>query len=64
MYPNFKPVRQRIHLVHLKKAAAIKAEFEIFLRASFIYPVLLIEWVSNNIPILKNQGTIRACIDY
>ena len=64
MYLDFKPVHQCLHLVHLKKAGAIKEEVEIFLRAGFIYPVPLIEWVSNIIPVMKKQGTIRVCVDY
>ena len=43
---------------------AIKAEVEKLLKASFIYPVPLTEWVSNRIPITKKQGTIRVCVDY
>ena len=30
----------------------------------FIYPILLIEWVSNIITVMKKQGTIRVCVDY
>ena len=64
MYPDVKPVRQQLRHVHLKKAPAIKAEFEKLLHAGFIYPILLIEWVSNIVPVMKKQGTIRVCVDY
>ncbi len=64
MYPDVKPVRQRFQLVHPKKATAIKAEVEKLLRAGFIYPVPLIDWVSNIIPVMKKQGTIRVCVNY
>ena len=64
MYPDVKLVHQQLLHVHPKKAAAIKAEVEIFLRGSFIYPVPLTEWVSNIVPVMKKQGTIRVCIDY
>ena len=64
MYPDVKLVRQRLHPIHPKKAAAIKKEFEKILRAGFIYPVLLTEWISNIVPVMKKQGTIRLCIDY
>jgi hypothetical protein len=63
-YPDAKPVRQRLHPVHPHKAAAIKLEVEKLLKADFIYPVALTEWVSNIVPIDKKQGTIRVCIDY
>lgn len=64
MYPDVKPVRQQLRLVHPNKVAAIKAEVEKVLHAGFIYPVLLTDWVSNIVPVMKKQGTIRACVDY
>ena len=53
MYLDVKPVRLWLHPVHPKKAAAIKAEVEKRLHASFIYPILLSEWVSNIVPVMK-----------
>ena len=64
MYPDLKPVCQQLRPIHPKKAATIKAEVEKILRASFIYPILLIEWVSNIFPIMKKQVTIRVCVYY
>lgn len=52
-YAGAKPIRQKLHQIHPKKAAAIKAEVEKLLRAGFIYPVPLTEWVSNIVPITK-----------
>ena len=60
MYPDVKPVHQCLHLVHPKKATAIKEEVENFLRASFIYLVPLTKWVSNTVPVKKKQGAIRV----
>ena len=64
MYHDLKLVRQRLHHVHPMKVTAIKVEVENFLRARFIYPILLTEWVSNIVPVMKKQGTIRVCVDY
>ena len=64
MYPDVKPMRQWLHPVHPKKATAIKEKVEKLLRAGFIYPVSLTEWVSNIVPVMKKQGTIRFYIDY
>ncbi len=50
--------------IHPRKATAIKAEVEKLLKAGFIYPILLTDWVSNIVPVNKKQGTIRICIDY
>jgi hypothetical protein len=40
-YPNAKPIRQRLHPIHPRKAVAIKLEVEKLLNADFIYPVTL-----------------------
>ena len=37
---------------------------EKLLKAGFIYPVPLTEWVSNPVPVDKKKGTIRVCIDF
>ena len=42
----------------------IKEEVERLLKAGFIYPIPLIEWVSNIVPVNKKHGTIRVCIDF
>eukprot|EP00253_Pinus_taeda_P019234 PITA_19234 len=63
-YPGAKPIRQRLRQVHPRKAAAIKAEVEKLLKAGFIYPIPLTDWVSNIVPVTKKQGTIRVCVDY
>eukprot|EP00253_Pinus_taeda_P033125 PITA_33125 len=64
MYPDVKPVRQRLRQVHPNKVVAIKAEVEKLLHAGFIYPIPLTNWVSNIVPVMKKQGTIRVCVDY
>ena len=50
--------------MHPKKVVAIKAKVEKLLHAGFIYQVPLTDWVSNIVPVMKKQGTIRVCIDY
>jgi hypothetical protein len=63
-YPRAKPVWQRLRPVHPRKVAAIKLEVEKLLKAGFVYPVALTEWVSNPVPIDKKGGSIRVCVDY
>ena len=53
-YSTAKLVRQKLRQVHPRKVAAIKAEIEKLLKVGFIYPIPLIEWVSNVVPINKN----------
>ena len=52
-YPMAKPVMQKLRQVHPRKVAAIKAEIEKLLKAGFIYPVPLMEWVLNVVPVNK-----------
>jgi hypothetical protein len=52
-YPGLKPIRQKLHLVHPKKIATIKAEVEKMLKFGFIYLVSLTKWVSNIVPVAK-----------
>ena len=63
-YPDAKPVQQKLRVVNPHKAAAVKAEVEKLLKAGFIYPIALMEWVSNPIPVDKKQGTIRIYTDF
>ena len=52
-YPTAKPIRKKLRQVHPRKAATIKAEIEKLLKAGFIYPVTLTEWVLNIVPVNK-----------
>jgi hypothetical protein len=63
-YPDVEPIQQCLHPIHPRKAATIKLEVEKLLKAGFIYPVALTDWVSNLVLIDKKQGTIHVCIDY
>ena len=63
-YPTAKPVRHKLRQVHPRKVAAIKAEIEKLLKAGFIYPVPLTEWVLNVVHVNKKQGTLRVYIDF
>ena len=47
-----------------RKAPAIKEEIEKLLKAGFINPVPLMEWVSNPILVDKKQGAIRICTGF
>ena len=63
-YLQAKPIRQWLHPVHPRKATTIKGEVEKLLKARFIYPIPLTDWVSNIVLVTRKQGTISACIDY
>ena len=52
-YPDAKLVRQKLRPVNPKKEIAIKVEVEKLLKAGFIYPVHLTQWVSNPMSVNK-----------
>ena len=51
-------------MVNPRKAPAIKAEIEKLLKAGFIYPFPLMEWVSNSVLVDKKKGAIPICTDF
>jgi hypothetical protein len=62
-YPDAMPIRQNLRPFNPRKAATIKIEVEKLLKASFIYPIHLTQWVSNPMEVNKKQGTIHVCTD-
>ena len=50
--------------VNPTKSPTIKAEIEKKLKAGFIYPIPLTEWVSNPISVDKKQGVVHICTDF
>jgi hypothetical protein len=63
-YMGAKPILQRLHPVHPCKASTTKIEVEKLLKAGFIYPVALTDWVYNLVLVNKKQGTICVYVDY
>ena len=63
-YPNVNSVRQKLRSVNPKKAPTIKVGIEKLLKADFIYPIPLMEWVSNLVAVNKKEGKIRVCTNF
>jgi len=63
-YLDAKPVWQKLHLVNPRKETTIKVKVEKLLKACFIYPIHLIQWVSNPVLVNKKQGTVHLCTDF
>ena len=63
-YARARHVQNKIWPIHPKKESTIKDKVEKLLRVDFIYPVPLMEWVSNIVPVTKNPGTIRVCVNH
>jgi hypothetical protein len=63
-YLDSKPLRQHLRDVNPRKAPTIKVEAEKLINVGSIYPVALIEWVSNPVSMNKKHGNIRVCMDF
>jgi hypothetical protein len=44
--------------------ATIRKEVEKLINAHIILPIKYSEWVSNLVPLWKNTGEIRLCVDF
>ena len=63
-YLNVKSVRQKLRAVNPRKEPTIKTKIQKLLKACFIYPVPLTEWVYNLVAINKKEGKIQVCTDF
>jgi hypothetical protein len=63
-YPDAKPIQKKIQPVNPHKEVTIKVEVEKLIKVGFIYRIQLTKWVQNLVPINKNQGMIRVCMDF
>jgi hypothetical protein len=63
-YLNAKPVQWRLRPLHPCKVVVINLEVEKLLKVGFVYPVALIDWMSNLFLVNKKQGVIHVCVDY
>ena len=42
----------------------VKEEIEKRLKAKFIRPTRYVQWLSNIVPMMKNNGKLRVCVDF
>jgi hypothetical protein len=63
-YLDAKLVWKKIRPVNPGKATTIKAKVDKILKAGFIYPIQLTQWLSNPVLVNKKQGTIRVCTNF
>jgi hypothetical protein len=65
VYPQARPIRQKLHRFTPDKREAIRAELARLVAAGFIREVLHPEWLANPILVLKkNKVDCRMCVDY
>src|ERR1700733_409275 len=64
MINNEKPVQQKLRKIHPNLENQIKTELNKLLKAKIIFPVRHSKWVSNMVPVRKENRDIRICIDF
>ena len=42
----------------------MKKEIGKFLKAKFIIPIRYVQWLANIVPMMKNNGKLRVCVDF
>ncbi|WVZ89479.1 hypothetical protein U9M48_035882 [Paspalum notatum var. saurae] len=65
VFPNAKPIKQRLRRFTPEKREAIRAELTQLKAAGFIREVMQPEWLANPVLVLKkNKKDWRMCVDY
>jgi len=65
VFPNAKPIKQRLRRFTPEKREAIRAELTRLKAAGFIREVMHPEWLANPVLVLKkNKKDWRMCVDY
>ena len=65
VYPQARPIRQKLHRFTPDKREAIRAELARLVTVGFIRAVLHPEWLANPVLVLKkNKVDWRMCVDY
>jgi hypothetical protein len=61
---NFKPYKQGARNLKPEIIGREKEEVDRLLQAGFIQQCCFVDWVSNIVPVEKNTGKIRICVDF
>jgi hypothetical protein len=64
MNPMAKPFKQNLRKMHPNLEPRVKAELNKLLVAKIIFTVRHMQWIYNLVPVRKNNGDIRLCIDF
>ena len=58
-----KPFQQKLRKFHSTLEPTIKKELNKILDAKIIFPIRHTQWVANLVPVRKENGDIRLCVD-
>ena len=61
---NIRPIKRPPHQFAPKVVLKIKEEIKRLLKAKFIRTTRYVNWISSIVPIMKNNGKLRVCINF
>jgi hypothetical protein len=64
MKSQTKTFQQKLRKMHPNLEPQVKAELNKLLVARIIFPVRCKQWISNLVPVRKNNGDIRLCVNF
>ena len=64
LHPDAKPIKQRLRMMKSEQALKLKKEIQKQFDVGFIRLAQYAELVANVVPVLKNDGRVRMCIDF
>ena len=64
LIPRAKSVRQKERRMNPQLHLLVKTKLERLLRAGFIKPVEITDWISLMVIVKKKNGKLRVCVDY
>ena len=64
MKPNTNPFKQKLRRLNPALLLVIEKEVKKLLDAKIIVPVKYSSWIANLMPVRKENGEIRLCVDF
>ena len=64
LLPHVRPVKQKLRRLHPKWSLKVKEEIHKQLSVGFLLVVEYPEWLANVVPVPKNDGKVRVCVDF
>ena len=62
--PHARPVKQKLRQLHPRWSLQVKEEIQKQFSVGFISVVEYPKWLANIVPIPKNDGKVRVCVDF
>ncbi|RVW99134.1 hypothetical protein CK203_018961 [Vitis vinifera] len=62
--PHARPIKQKLRRLHPRWSLQVKEEIQKQLSVGFISVVEYPEWLANVVPVPKNDGKVRVCVDF